>query len=116
MTHTFRTERHHIAGERIVFPFKIDNEDGSDKDISSSAIDWYLVPSKGDPDSDAVLDDSSSGISLTVVDASRGRIDLKISSGTTSDFGGESWWQRLEIEDSDGKMQKWGAHFPIQKE
>ena len=101
-----------VAGESRTIEGTV-KENGSAKDISGASTAWFLLPDQGDPDGDAVLSDSDSGISVSIVDAANGRLDITINQGETDGLSGR-YWQRIEVDDTGDGLQKWGGHVFIE--
>lgn len=114
MPHLIERNDHYVAGETAEWTFTVEKDDGSAKDLTSANIEWYLVPSKGDPDSDALYDHTNTGVTAQVTDAPNGKLQVVIEDGVTTGDGGNQFWQRLIVTDSQNRTQIWNGHFPIQ--
>lgn len=114
MTHLIERNGHYVAGETVVWEFTIERN-GSTKDLTGATVEWHLVPSKGDPNSDSLLDHTSSGVTSEVSDASNAVVTVEIESGTTDDMGGKEYWQRLIVIEDDGTKDIWNGNFPIRE-
>jgi len=112
MTDTIAPPDQYVAGESLPQEFTIE-ENGSPKDISGATISWYLLPAKGADAADAELDHTDSGVSVRIVDAAAGRVDVTIDQDVTDGLGGRRLWQRLVVDDiGPGKQIKRG-HFQV---
>jgi hypothetical protein len=99
--------------ESVRWEFTIE-DDGSAKALSGASVDWWLLPSQGAPTSEAVLSGSDSGVSVSIVDAAAGRIDVVIDQDVTDGLGGSTLWQRLEVDDQGPGLQLWGGYWFIE--
>lgn len=108
-----RTDNHYVEGEDVTFPFKITSSNGQPKNLDQSTINWYLIPERNSPDSDAVLTESSSDVDITMINKDEGRFDIDFLNSVTDGLGEGLYWQRLVIEDANGYVQKWRSPFPI---
>lgn len=114
MPHDISPDEHYVADESVTWEYTIE-EDGSAKDLSSGSVSWYLLPHKGADTGDAILDDSDSSVSASILSpASDGRVDVTIDADATGDEAGETHWQRLVVEVG-GDKQIWRGSFPIQE-
>jgi len=113
MPHLIERNDHYVAGETAQWSFTVE-KDGSAKDLTNATVEWYLVPSKGDPDEDALYDDSDTGITAQVTDATAGELEVVIDRDVTTGDGGNKYWQRLIVTDDQDRTQIWNGHFPIQ--
>lgn len=112
MTHDIDPDTHYVADESAVWEYTIE-ENGTAKNVSGGAIKWYLVPEEGDPDSDALLDHTDSGVTAAfTTDGSDGRVDVSIDRGVTAGMAG-MYWQRLVVDDASTGRQIWRGPFPI---
>lgn len=103
------------AGESLEQQITIE-EDGSPKDITDASVKWELVNTQGDERSEAVLTESDSGVTVTVTDATNGRIDITIDQDVTTDFARTMpYWQRLIVDDAGSHKQIWSGPFPIDR-
>ena len=82
-------------------------EDGSVKDLTGATISWSLAN-----DSGVVLDDSDSEIDITIIDAQNGRFNVEID---TFDTGAGVYRQRVEIEDSQGRITRSNGVYRLQE-
>lgn len=114
MSHEIERNDHYVGGESVVWGFTIE-DDGSTKDISSASVEWYLLESRGQPNEDALLDHTDSGITAQITDGPNGEAEVKIESGVTDSYSGSRKWQRFILEDSSGNVQIWRGPFPIQE-
>jgi len=112
MTHAIEPPDHYVAGESLTQEFTVE-EDGAAKPIDGADVSWYLLPNRGDDAADAVLDDSDSGVSASIVDADAGRVDVVIDQGTTDGLGGDRYWQRLVVDDAGPGKQIWGGYVTV---
>lgn len=120
MPHDIDTYDHYVATDSIVWPFLVE-EDGTAKDLSSASIEYVVVPTPGDPDGDAILSHTDSGVSVDVEpsapahpdapDDPTGYVEISIGRGEF-DRGGEALWQRVRIlDDGDGQWTFGGDWF-----
>lgn len=114
MTHEIDPPRAYAAGESLIQTFNI-TEDNSAKDITGATIDWYLLPAQGADDSNAIHDDSESGIDASITDAANGTVKVSIDQDITTDLGGERLYQRLVVDDNGPGKQIWGGIFSIDR-
>ena len=112
MPHRITPDEQYQADEYVRWEFTI-QKDGGSKDITGATVRWYLLPRRGAPAADAILDDGDTAITLSIVDAANGRVDVEIDSDTTGDWAGEALWQRLVLTDSGGRKQIWAGDFYI---
>lgn len=112
MTHDIDPPDHHVAGESLTQEFTIE-EAGAAKDISGATVTWELVPDEGDSRSHAELDDTDSGITVAIVDAAAGRIDVTIDQDVTDGLANRRLWQRLTVDDTGAGKQIWSGYFQI---
>jgi len=115
MTDEIQPDRRYDEGESARWEHTITESDGSVKQLSGAIVSWMLVPNQGDPESDALLSDDDGGVTVQVIDADAGRVDVTIDAGETDGLGGRTLWQRLIIEDSSGGLQVWSGDFPIEE-
>jgi len=111
MAHRITPDNDYDEGESVTWEFTIE-ENGSAKDISGYTPHWYLLPTKGDANADATLDETDTGVSITIVDATAGRVDLEMDRGVTDTLSG-SHWHRIVLDDTGSGRQKWSGPFPI---
>jgi hypothetical protein len=114
MTHEIPRNEHYVGGEYVKWEFTVE-DDGSVKDLSNSNVKWFLLPNRGDPDSESLIDHTDSGVTAEIVDPSNGLVEVEIGSGVTEEYQGMLAWQRLIIEDGSGNQQIWNGRFPIQE-
>jgi hypothetical protein len=108
---------HYLAGESEAWEFDI-QKDGSDYDVSSATVAWYLLPLGSSDPADAVLSDSDAGVTLAVSDADSDgtseRVTLEIDQGVTDDLDGY-YTQLLVVDDSGPGLAKFAGDFPIEE-
>jgi hypothetical protein len=114
MTHEIEQNDHYIGGEHVRWTYSIE-DNGETKDLTDGSVEWYLLPRRGLPDSDAVLDHTDTGISASIIDEPGGVVAVEIESGTTEEYAGSMMWQRLIVEDGNGDTQIYNGKFPIQE-
>lgn len=102
------------VGENIDRTFPIEDTDGSAKSLVGASVEWYLLPSRGSDDADAVLDHTSDGVTLEVSDDDGGIVSLSVDQGVTDDVTGR-YWQRLVVDDDGPGKQIWGGRFTIEE-
>lgn len=111
MSHTIESDDHYVEGESVRWEFTV-TRDGSAYDLTNGSVEWYLLPNRGAPATDAVLDGSSSGVSVSIVDAAAGRVDVVIDRGVTDGLA-DVYYQRLVVDDSQDGRQIYRGPFPI---
>jgi len=106
---------HYLHGESATWEFTI-QQDGSEYDIGSADVSWYLLPVGASDPADAVLSDADSGVSLSVTDpdgdGASEMVTLSIAQGVTDGLGGY-YTQLLVLDDSGAGLAKWAGPFPI---
>lgn len=103
------------AGESLEQQLTIE-EDDSAKDITDATVKWELVHNQGDERSEALLTESDDGVTVNIVDATAGRIDVTIDQDVTTDYGRTMpYWQRLTVDDAGDHKQIWSGEFPIDR-
>lgn len=115
MTHKIERNDDYVGGESVTWEFTIVNENGEERDIRNADVEWYLLNSRGEPDGDAVLDHTDSGVNAGVQDGLNGLLEVEIEAGTTEDLAGNMYWQRLVVNETDNVTQIWNGPFPIQE-
>lgn len=100
------------VGESKTLDITVPDEDGSgDKDLSGGSPSWRLTAGQGDDT--AVLDDSDAGVTVGfVTDGSDGRVEVRISRGTTDGMNG-NYYHVVTVDDGDDGRQKAGGYFSI---
>jgi hypothetical protein len=101
------------AGDTRVFPFIVPDEDDPDsdrKDISGIDVTWQL---KDIIDEQVVLDDSDSGVNITVTDASNGELEVQVEKGATSDLEGR-YREIIQIVDATNDQSTWAGQVQIE--
>lgn len=74
--------------------------DGSPRDISNDSVEWYLLDKPYDPDADAIVDGTSTGVEIVTdsrVDTTNGEFQIRIGADTLA----EEWGpvvQRVRID------------------
>lgn len=114
MSHIIDADEHYVENGSLIWEFTIEDE-GAARDLSGVSPEWYLLARRGDPDSEALLSGSDSGVSVAIVDAPAGRIDVTVEKNVTGGLGGQRYWQRLVVS-NDQTKQVWAGPFPIQEQ
>lgn len=90
----------YFAGDSLEITITVDDADGNDKDLSGASVSWALAEKPGGA---AVLDGSSTGVTVSVTNAATGEVTVTIAGGTTDDLVG-SYYHELEVTDSAGDV------------
>lgn len=114
MTHSIDRYDHLVGGESIIWKYDVEKTDGTDKDLTSATIDWYLLERRGNADSDALLDKGDSTVAVRITDEANGVVEVELDPDATKDLAGGMYWQRLVATDNSGNKQVWTGEFPIQ--
>lgn len=103
----------HVEGESLTQEFTVER-DGSAYPIDGATIEWYLVPRRDSDAADALIDSSSTGVSVNEVDLGAGRFDVVIDQDVTTGLP-RTMWQRVVVDDSGSGKQIWGGAFAMQE-
>lgn len=102
------------SGENIDRTFPIEDTDGSAKSLAGASVEWYLLPSRGNADADAIIDHTTTDVTVEVSDEDGGIVSLSVDQGVTDDVTGR-YWQRLVVDDGGPGKQVWGGRFTIEE-
>jgi hypothetical protein len=101
------------SGDTRIFPFIVPDEDdpNSDrKDITSADISWKL---KDTLEENIVLDDSDSGVSINVTDASNGEFEVVVEKEATESLEGR-YREIIQIVDAVNNRSTWTGQVEIE--
>jgi len=93
------------ASDSRTLAFTVVFADGSTRDISSDEIEWYLLDKPYESDSDAIVDNDSTGIEIVTdnrVDTANGEFEVRVSPDALADEWG-SVHQRIRIATAGGE-------------
>jgi hypothetical protein len=112
MPHEITPNDGYVATDSIVWTFDVE-EDGSAKSLSGASVDYLILPDRGDADSDALLDDGDSTVTVDIEPSGTvGRIEVTIDRGSL-DRAGEHLWQRLRVHDSGSGQKTFSGAFYV---
>lgn len=122
MTHEIASYDHYVADDSIIWGFQT-NEDGSAKDLNGASVEYEIVEGNGADRTDAIVDDTDSGVTVDVEPSSgshpdapsdtTGYIEVTIDRGNL-DRGGENLWQRVRIDDATTGRRTFGGNLYVQ--
>lgn len=112
MTHKIEPDQEYVEGESAEWFFTIE-QDGQAKDLTGVSFEWYLLESRGDDPSEAVLSSADTNVTVTVADQANGEVRLVIEQDVTSGMGGSVYHHRLVGDDDGTGKQIWRGPFPI---
>lgn len=102
------------AGDSRTLSFEVNQDDGTDLDITGASLTWQLF---GDAyttgSSNTEIDDGDSDVEITVTDASKGLFEVTVDQGATSGLWGEHH-QRVTVDPKDDSKQTWRGSVIIE--
>lgn len=112
MPHEITAYDDYVATDSIEWTFDVE-EDGSAKSLTGASVDYVIVPDRGDANSDAILDDGDSAVTIDIEPGgTTGRFTVTIDRGEL-DRGGESLWHRVRVQDSSSGQKTFSGPFYV---
>jgi len=106
-----------VAGDSRRLNFTVETADGTPKDLSTDALEWYLTRRPYQERSAAVLDDTDSDVEVVTsgaVDPTQGEFRVDISETTLSAVG--AWgehYQHVVVDLPDESRQSWRGRVVV---
>ena len=119
MVHTLSTQSFELsavtgwaAGDSRRLTFVV-TQDGEAKNIESDTLEWQLLERPYHIRADAVLDDDSDGVTLSVLDGSAGEFRVVVDAGATVGLWGR-YSQRVVVDPPGETRQSWRGDVVIE--
>jgi len=119
MAHTLSTQAFELsavtgwgAGDSRRLTFVV-TQDGAPKDIDADTLAWQLLERPYHTRADAVLDDDSDGVTLSVLDAAAGEFRVVVDAETTVGLWGR-YSQRVVVDPPGESRQSWRGDVVIE--
>lgn len=90
----------YYAGDSLEITISVDDANGNNKDLSGASVSWVVAEKPG---GSAVIDGSTTDVSVSVTDAAAGEVTVTVGNGVTDDLVG-SYYHELEVTDSAGDV------------
>ena len=111
MTHTIDSVDNWPSGDTRIFPFTVLDKDsnGEPLDITNANIDWYL---RDRISSNKVLSLNSNGVSLEIVEPSKGKFEISVEKTATEDISGQ-FREMVILTDANHNRTRWSGTIRI---
>lgn len=112
MTHQLDPVTHWIADDSKRFELTLTDSDGDAvQPQGTDEINWRLQNTLEETATDAVIDESSSDVTVSIEDASAGRVDVFVAQD--NDVNPGEYWMRIEHDPAGDTKQSWRGRVRI---
>lgn len=101
MTHNEKNIANYHAGDSLKITVDVEETNGDPVDLTGASATYLIKENMSDPDTDALVELTTSSGDISIVDATAGRLEVHIPTGETSGMTGQKH-HRVRITDDSG--------------